>query len=52
MAWERLNDPHLRSEMDQDTFAELCKEAGYSEEAIAQAVKERAYQRLKRDMPV
>jgi len=50
-AWELLNDPQHAGGLNAEGILELCKAAGYSEEASQQAAKERALARLRNDLP-
>jgi hypothetical protein len=50
-AWDRLHDPEYSGGLNKDAFYELCKAAGYSEEASQKAAAERGWERAKRDLP-
>ncbi len=50
-AWRVLHDPKASGEMDADGILELCKQAGYSEEASQKAAEARANARMDRDLP-
>ena len=50
-AWELLHDPNVGGQMDADTFYEWCKLAGYNEDASKRAMKQRALERMRKDLP-
>ena len=45
-AWEMVNDPKSSGEFNSETFLELCREAGYSEDASQKAATIRANARM------
>lgn len=49
-AWEMVNDPKATSEMDSEGLLELCKAAGYSEDASQKAATDRANARMDRGL--
>lgn len=51
-AWRALHDPEIGGRMGADEVLQLCKDAGYSEQAAQAAAKTRAEQRLDQGLPV
>jgi hypothetical protein len=48
--WSAVHDPNIGGMMDAEEFLELCKAAGYSEEAAQKAATERANKRMDKDL--
>ncbi len=51
-SWRLLHDPHGSGSMDPNQILELCKSAGYTEEAAQKAATVRADQRLDQNLPM
>ncbi len=49
--WRLLHNPTVTGPMTADEFYEMCKAAGYGEEASQKAARLRAYERMKKDLP-
>ena len=50
--WEMLHDPMLSGSMNTEEFLDLCKKAGFAEREAQAAASQRAWQRLRKDLPV
>jgi hypothetical protein len=50
-AWELLHDPDVAGRLDAEGYYELCKAAGFPEDEAQRAASERAWQRLRKDLP-
>jgi len=51
MAWRDLHDPHIGGVLDADDFYQLAEAAGLGKAEIERLVKERAWQRMKKELP-
>ncbi len=51
-SWRLLHDPQASGQMDPGQILELCKSAGYTEEASQKAATMRADQRLDHGVPM
>ena len=52
VSWKMLHDPQTGGQMAADQILELCRAAGYTEEASQMAASKRADQRLDSGLPV
>ncbi len=50
-AWTWLHDPQASGHLNAEQILELCKDAGFSEEAAQKAATRRGYERMKRELP-
>lgn len=50
-AYNLLHDPQVGGSLDAESVLELCRQAGYSEEASQRAAAQRAESRMSRDQP-
>ena len=50
-SWRLLHNPTVTGVLNAEEFYDLCKAAGYGEETSQKAARQRAYERLKRDLP-
>lgn len=50
-AYRALYDPRIGGRMNAEELYNLCLQAGYSEEASQDAARERALERLRKDLP-
>lgn len=50
-AHDRLRDPRQGGRANAEEMYELCKAAGYSEEAAQRAARQRAEDRMDRELP-
>jgi len=49
--WHDLHDPQVGGQLDIEDFYELAKAAGLSQKEVEALVEERAYQRMRKEMP-
>lgn len=51
-AWHALQNPEVGGRMDPDQILDLCRRAGYTEEAAQKAASQRAEERLDSQVPL
>lgn len=52
MCWRDLHDPHIGGSLDAEDFLELAKAAGLGPRDVEKLIAERAWQRMKKELPV
>ena len=51
MAWGMLHNPEVARELTTESYLELCKAAGYGEDASQRAAKEWGFKRIAAGLP-
>ena len=51
MAWERLHDPEFGGKLDAEGIYDQCLAAGYDEATAGEWARQRALERMRKDLP-